>query len=422
MMKKILLLIIVSSICFACSTNESGVTTVVPLPPTLLKGTNPSSAQVTLTWLDNSTNETGFKIDRKSSTGNYSVVGTVSADVTDYNETGLTNGTSYTYRVYAYNAGGNSPTYSNEFTITPKGVPVITTISVSSITTSSSISGGNVTDNGGSNVNSRGVIWSTNPNPTIVLPTKTSNGSGNDTFASNLTLLLSNTTYYVKAYATNSTGTGYGNEISFTTKALFTNGNSLTDICGNTYPTIILGNQQWMQKNLDVCKYRNGDAIPQVQDPIAWVKLTTGAWCYYENKTSNGTIYGKLYNRYAVDDSRGLAPTGWHIPSNTEWETLISYLGGGSVAGGKMKATGNTYWTSPNTGATNESGFSALPGGFRIGWQNIEGTFINIKKYSTWWSKPHTNSTFIIYNNSSQISLNDETYGNSGVSIRCIKD
>ena len=123
-----------------------------------------------------------------------------------------------------------------------------------------------------------------------------------------------------------------------------------------------IGNQIWMTKNLNVSRYRNGDPIPQVTDPIQWNNLTTGAWCYYANNTANGKIYGKLYNWYAVNDPRGLAPIGWHVPSDTEWTILTSSLGGQFVAGGKMKST--TLWNSPNAAATNSSGFFGLPGGY----------------------------------------------------------
>ncbi|MFA6571391.1 MAG: fibrobacter succinogenes major paralogous domain-containing protein, partial [Bacteroidota bacterium] len=137
-----------------------------------------------------------------------------------------------------------------------------------------------------------------------------------------------------------------------------------------TDSTILIGTQVWMKKNLDVDHYRNGDTIPEVKDPKIWAKLKTGAWCYYGNSLDEGKIYGKLYNWFAVNDPRGLAPAGWHIPTDTEWTTLTSNLGGESGAGGKMKSKGTLegddgLWFRPNTGASNESGFSALPGGWR---------------------------------------------------------
>ena len=328
-MKKILYLFVVI-IAYSCSTSSdddgNSNTTVVPLPPTGLTGSVISPTQINLTWTDNSTNETGFKIERRTGSANYAVIGTVNQDVLNFSDSGLTPNTTYTYRVYAFNNVGNSLTYSNEFTITSIGVPVLTTLPVTSVSYTSAVSGGNISDNGGANVTTRGIVWDTNPNPTISLSTKTVNGNGNGTFNSNMSSLTPGVTYYVRAYATNSRGVGYGDNISFTTTVLYTNGNGLTDICGNNYPSVIIGQQEWMKKNLDVCKYRNGDIIPQVQDPTLWANLTSGAWCYYQNNTANGTIYGKLYNYYAVVDPRGLAPQGWHVPSDAEWTQLENFL------------------------------------------------------------------------------------------------
>ena len=135
--------------------------------------------------------------------------------------------------------------------------------------------------------------------------------------------------------------------------------------------TVKIGNQKWTTKNLEVTKYRNGDEIPYVEDATEWAKLTTGAWCYYQNKTSNGTIYGKLYNLFAVMDKRGLAPQGFHIPTDAEWTILSDFLGGTDIAGGKLKEKGIVHWKSPNTGATNSSGFTAVPGGYRYSGGNF---------------------------------------------------
>jgi uncharacterized protein (TIGR02145 family) len=187
-------------------------------------------------------------------------------------------------------------------------------------------------------------------------------------------------------------------------------------------PTIVIGTQHWMKENLDVVTYRNGDIIPQVTNQSDWSALTTGAWCYYNNDPANGEIYGKLYNWYAVNDSRGLAPVGWHIPTDEEWTTLSNKLNGESVAGGKMKTTGTSKWSVLNTDATNESGFSGLPGGFRDRW----GAFGNIGDGGKWWtSSLYTFSANVWYrglsNSDAYLSRNTETKG-VGFSIRCIKD
>jgi len=186
-------------------------------------------------------------------------------------------------------------------------------------------------------------------------------------------------------------------------------------------PTIIIGTQQWMSKNLDVAFYRNGDPIPQVTDPTAWAGLTTGAWCFYNNDPLQGNKYGKLYNWYAVNDPRGLAPQGWHVPSDAEWTTLATTLGGELVAGGKMKEAGTINWTTPNTGADNSSGFAGLPGGYR----NDAGAFGAVRVGGRWWSATEVStaaawSRILHYTNGNILTFG--TSGHFGLSVRCIRD
>jgi uncharacterized protein (TIGR02145 family) len=192
------------------------------------------------------------------------------------------------------------------------------------------------------------------------------------------------------------------------------------------YDSVKIGSQVWMLKNLNVDHYRNGDSIIEVREDEKWYNLSTGACCYYNNDTANGATYGKLYNWYAVNDPRGLAPAGWHIPTNAEWKELVNYFGSASVAGGKLKSTGtyedgNGLWRSPNTDASNESGFTALPGDYRL---NI-GTFRTVGYYGAWWSSTDTTSSeawgiFMYYDKS---LLNNWYYNkNNGYSVRCIKD
>jgi uncharacterized protein (TIGR02145 family) len=186
-------------------------------------------------------------------------------------------------------------------------------------------------------------------------------------------------------------------------------------------PTIVIGTQQWMNENLDVVTYRNGDIIPQVTDASAWAGLTSGAWCYYNNDVANGAIYGKLYNWYAVNDTRGLAPTGWHVATDAEWTILTDKLGGTLVAGGKMKTTGTTRWNIPNTGATNESGFTGLPGGYR----NFDGAFYGVSDYGFCWSSSEFvtsnafNRTLNASDGNADRDYNDER---NGYSVRCLRD
>ena len=184
--------------------------------------------------------------------------------------------------------------------------------------------------------------------------------------------------------------------------------------------TIVIGTQQWMSMYLDVAFYRNGDPIPQVTEPTAWAGLTTGAWCYYNNDPIQGSKYGKLYNGYAANDPRGLAPQGWHIPSDAEWTTLGTTLGGSSVAGGKMKEPGTLNWLIPNTGADNSSGWAGLPGGFR----SLNSTFAQIGNYGFWWGTEFntTNSWYRhLFSNSVTLSRfnDDKRYG---CYVRCLRD
>jgi uncharacterized protein (TIGR02145 family) len=197
--------------------------------------------------------------------------------------------------------------------------------------------------------------------------------------------------------------------------------NSLTDADGNVYQTVTISNQTWMKSNLNVSHYRNGDVIPQVTVSSQWANLTTGAWCYYKNDDANGPIYGKMYNWYAVNDPRGLAPVGYHIPNNLEWSNLTAFLGGESIAGGAMKETGTTHWLTPNLDATNSSGFRGLPGNYR----NYLGGF-NLSSNAVFWSSSENDmstafSFWLVYGAGSL----GPGYGiekKTGCSVRCLKD
>ncbi len=185
--------------------------------------------------------------------------------------------------------------------------------------------------------------------------------------------------------------------------------------------TVTIGTQVWMTKNLDVSTFRNGDPIPQVKSNEEWIKAGKEgkpAWCYYKNKKKNGKKYGKLYNWHAVNDSRGLAPTGCHIPTDAEWTILSDYLGGSGAAGKKMKSTSG--WNDEGNG-TNSSGFSCLPGGFR---SNI-GNYCGIGDYGCWWSASEgsTDDAYSrsLYGNYDNLTSYDNGKG-KGLSVRCLRD
>jgi uncharacterized protein (TIGR02145 family) len=180
-----------------------------------------------------------------------------------------------------------------------------------------------------------------------------------------------------------------------------------------------IGNQIWMTKNLNVSRYRNGDPIPQVSNPTQWANLTTGAWCYYNNDPANGSVYGKLYNWFAVNDPRGLAPNGWHVPSANEYMTLTSFLGGDAIAGGKLKTT--SLWNSPNVDATNSSGFSALSGGYSTSF-----SYAYMGDFGIWWTTSQLNTaiaySFMLGTYDASSSLSGDQSKKYGCSVRCIKD
>ena len=209
------------------------------------------------------------------------------------------------------------------------------------------------------------------------------------------------------------------------------NGKIWTNMIGGTasiplsYGSVTIGTQEWMSKNLDVTTYKNGESIPQVTDTTAWAGLTTGAWCYYNNDSTMGTKYGKLYNWYAVTDSRGLAPEGWHIPGVAEWTTLSTTLGGDLVAGGKMKEAGSANWCCQNTGATDSSGFTGLPGGIR----DATGTFYKTPgHFAYFWSATESSSPLqtawirsLSYANA-KLTTSPDFKKKHGMSVRCVRN
>ncbi|MBP6432406.1 MAG: fibrobacter succinogenes major paralogous domain-containing protein [Ferruginibacter sp.] len=189
-----------------------------------------------------------------------------------------------------------------------------------------------------------------------------------------------------------------------------------------TMPTITICTQIWMGLNLSVSKFKDGTPIPELTDPAVWLSTTLPAWCWYNNDSANFWQYGKLYNWYAVNDSRGLAPTGWHIPSDAEWTTLTNCLSGTALAGGKIKEAGTVHWNSPNTNATNSSGFTGLPGGLR---SVSTGSFESVGNYANWWSSTPYDIDLVWYRYaifSSGTLTQGATYKANGFSVRCVKN
>jgi len=315
------------------------------------------------------------------------------------NITGLAANTPYNVRAYATNIAGTAYGSQVSFTTSGSGTPpTVTTTTITNITQTTATGGGNVTSQGSSLVTARGVCWSTSSNPTISDP-HTTDGSGTGSFTSNITGLTANTPYYVRAYATNSAGTSYGSQVSFTTT-----GSSAGEPCpgmptitdsrdGQVYPTVQIGSQCWLQKNMN---YSTGNS-----------------WCY-DNNSSNCNTYGRLYDFHTA--ALGACPSGWHLPSDAEWTALTDFLGGELIAGGKMKEAGTAHWLSPNTGATNSSGFTALPGGRR----NDNGDFEDLTSYAYFWSSPYAWYWILGYHFENVLGSN--YYNTYGFSARCVHD
>jgi len=443
-----------------------------------------------------------------TSTNSYTYTVTSGTGTYTSSLTGLTPATTYFVRAFATNSIGT--VYGTEINFTTLAVipTLASTETATSITTTTALSGGNITDNGGAVVTISGIVWSTTSTPTIALSTKTTDGTSTGTYTSSLTGLTAATTYYVRSYATNSVGTNYGTQTSFTTLAqapivsatatptsitltsaviggsvsqdgipTATRGlvygtssgastysvtvgsgagtytTTITGLtAGTTYfvrafasnslgivyatdeksfttlenipGTVVIGTQRWKDANLDISTYRNGDNITYAANATDWNNATSaglGVWCYYNFDAANNAVYGKLYNWYAVNDSRGLAPLGYHVPTETEWDTFLSYLGGNPGAGGKIKTTGTSLWASPNTGATNSSGFNGLPGGYTFS----GGFYSTATAVGFWWSASQYSSsrawTYNVSNADSNIRKSDNDK-NFGFSVRLIKD
>jgi uncharacterized protein (TIGR02145 family) len=345
----------------------------------------------------------------------------------------LTPGTTYYVRAYATNGVGTGYGQTIEFTthIDSSLLPIITTDSITYILHNSSIAHSNLISAGGAPITHWGVCLNTSGNPDIT-DTYTTQSGQPGAFRDTLTGLLPSTTYYVRAYATSNVGTSYGSELKFTTLGPLTGDPCpgtpiVTDYNGNVYGTVQIGSQCWMRENLRVRNFNDGISIPNVTIDSIWYNhlnyKPTPARCWCQNDSmAYAELYGGLYNGYAVMTGK-LCPPGWHVPTKTEWETLRNYLGGPNIAGGSLKAT--VHWQSPNTGATNASGFTGLPAGARSPFTG--GGFVGFGEASGWWS-----STIYIPVGTVETWFHSITYQTekfqstamsnpAGLAVRCIK-
>lgn len=345
---------------------------------------------------------------------------------------GLTPSTRYYVRAYGTNSFGTG--YSETFSFTTQGPAILTTATPSSLTSSSAMVGGAVTADGGSAILVRGVVYSTRPNPTTTQGQVLRIGQGGGTFSSQVTGLLPNTTYYLRAYAVNSSGLSYGPSVIFQT--LGDCPAMVTDMDGNTYNTVRIGSQCWMKENLRVTRFRSGEVIPLDAtggdygdfirigtDPnVTWDDWSIGARSLYGRNNSNVVPFGYLYNFHAASHG-GLCPQGWHVPSDGEWNSLINFLGGEAVAGGQMKTT--TGWNPPNSGASNASGFSAIPSGCRS-CRLFGGAYTDAGEAAFFWSTTagvgNVAYARILANDTGSLRRTLNWTKTVGASVRCLKN
>jgi len=327
--------------------------------------------------------------------------------------------TRYYARAYAENSVGIA--YGNEIDfVTSTAAPTVTTSPISNITASTAVCGGNITYDGGGSITGRGVCWSTTPEPDLS-DSFTSDGTGSASFPSTMTNLAPATTYYVRAYAKNSAWTVYGDQKTFTTK--------LADTDGNLYNTVKIGTQLWMTENLRVTKLNDNTPIPEVTDNALWIGSSVPAYCWYNNDIDYKPSYGALYNWYAVNSGK-LCPSGWHVPTDDEFNILEQSLGmaadqlnlwgfRGTDQGTQLK--NSTGWDEGGNG-TNSSGFSALPGGYRFG---ATGDFYLLTIITYWWTSTEHDADRGWYrrlDSSSTAVYRASTSKKGGKYIRCLKN
>ena len=402
-------------------------TLLEPITPTVTTDNATNITQTTATSGGNVTSDGGASVTARgvcwSTSSNPTLANSHTSDGTGTGTfvssiTGLTENTTYYVRAYATNSVGTA--YGNEISFTTLFTPIVPTVStdnITNITTMGATSGGNVSSNGGSEVTTRGVCWSTSSNPTTA-DDYTSDGTGTGSFISIIDGLASNTQYFVRAYAINSVGTAYGSEISFVTASTFQCADQII-YGGQYYNTVIIGSQCWLKENLN---------IGTLQYPTQGMSNNQILEKYcYNNDEAKCTEYGGLYEWFEMmqyiyqEGTQGICPDGWHLPSKTEVVGLINYLGGEDIAGGKMKETGFGHWNQPNTGATNSSDFTGLPGGFQ---SSNNSSFGGLNNGGNYWTSTENGSYAWRYSLSFDNDDVNQGLGNmdTGYSVRCIKD
>lgn len=338
----------------------------------------------------------------------------ISATAVMANISGLESGVTYHFRVKAINSEGIS--YGNDLLFTTLHTPNVLTHSVTNITSSTAILNGRVGANNLSAIVTFEYGTSVSYGSTVTATESPVTGNISTGVTASITGLIPSTTYHFRVKAVSAAGVSLGDDMSFGTEAP-----GVSDYDGNQYNIVKIGTQTWMQENLKVTHFSNGDLIPEITDGYTWMGLTSGAMCWYNNDASSyKDLYGGMYNSYTATDIRNVCPTGWHSADDEEWTILTDYLGGPSIAGGALKETGYNHWANPNTGATNSSGFTMVPGGWR---GNLPGNFVLLGQIGTYcasqWHSGLGSTSRNIY--STDIVVATYGAGNVGMSVRCIK-
>lgn len=385
----------------------------VPLAPSELNATVFSLDQINLTWKDNSNNESGFKIERKTDTSNYIELGSTNQDITNYSDKSIKLNTNYTYRVYSFNQIGKSVNNSNDFTTKSFNVPTLTTTSITAITSTNALSGGNISADGGSPITTRGVVWSTNSNPTIALSTKTIDSTGKGIFSSMISGLSAGTKYYVRAYATNGAGTAYGEEISFTSF---------------TFSTVVSANGRiWMDRNLGASRVATSSSDSLAYgDLYQWGRISDG----HQSRTSGTT------NTKSVTDIPGnslfvLAFPDWRSPKNDILWQGVNGLNNACPIGFRLPTLAE--WNSEIATWSSKTPEGAFASPLKLslaGNRNaISGSMVDVGIVGNYWSSTvnDINAHFLYFNlaangASAPVAGTNATTRTFGLSVRCIKD
>ena len=321
------------------------------------------------------------------------------------------------YNAISLNSNNLNKNYGFSVRCLKNSLPSISTTNPVSILSTNLVCGGNVLTDGGVAITEYGICWNTSGLPSITDSLKSIVG-GTGSFTCLITGLVPGTTYYLRAYATNSLGTVYGDQMIV--KTLSSDPVNITNIDGNVYHTVTIGTQTWMVENLKTTKFNDGTSIPVITDGYQWTNLSTPGMSWVYNDSGNKDLYGGMYNFFAVSTNK-LAPVGWHVPTETDWIYLSTYLGGFNKSGSELKETGTTHWNFSNSDATNSTGFTALPGGYR---SFTSGDYNTVGTWGCWWSSTMSDGNawrVILTNTSSAFDFKQDIL-KYGFSVRCIKD